>query len=160
MRTHELEWRLWLPRPRPEVFSFFSDARNLRLLTPPWIGFEMLTPEPIELREGAALDYRLRLYGVPLRWRSVITAWDPPRSFVDEQGRGPYRYWQHTHVFAEERGGTSCVDRVRYAVFGGAIIGRLVVRRDLERLFAYRRQKLTETFGSVPAALATAHDPG
>lgn len=81
-----------------EIFAFFCDAQNLESITPPWLKFEVLTPAPIELGEGALIDYRLRVRGIPLRWQSKITHWDPPHSFVDEQLRGPYRLWIHTHI--------------------------------------------------------------
>lgn len=89
VRTFELTCEVMLPRPPGEVFPFFADARNLERLTPPWLRFEVLTPEPIEMRRSAVIDYRLRLRGVPVRWRSEITAWEPPFRFVDEQRRGP-----------------------------------------------------------------------
>jgi ligand-binding SRPBCC domain-containing protein len=136
----------WLPRPLPEVFAFFADAGNLDTLTPGWLRFEILTPRPIEMRVGAVIDYRLRLHGLPIRWQSEIAAWQPPDRFVDEQRRGPYRSWHHTHLFAEHNGGTAVRDEIRYAVLGGAMIERLFVRRDLAKIFAYRQRKLVELF--------------
>ena len=120
MRTFELTSELMLPRPPAEVFPFFADARNLERLTPPWLRFEVLTPGTIEMRPGATIDYRLRLRGVPIRWRSEITAWEPPFRFVDEQRRGPYRLWIHEHRFDERDGRTVASDHVRYAVGVGA----------------------------------------
>ena len=84
MRTFELTSEVMLPRPRDEVFPFFADARNLERLTPPWLRFEVLTPGPIAVRPAVEIDYRLRLRGVPLRWRSAITVWEPPFRFVDD----------------------------------------------------------------------------
>jgi len=136
----------WLPRPVSEVFPFFADAGNLDALTPPWLRFEILTPSPIEMKVGALIDYRLRLRGLPVRWQSEITAWQPPHRFVDEQRRGPYRVWHHEHTFQVQDGGTLVGDHVRYAVFGGAVIERLFVRRDIAKIFAYRQQKLAEMF--------------
>lgn len=136
---------IWLPRPRDEVFQFFSDAANLEALTPPWLNFEVLTPA-IVLRQGALIDYRLRLYGVPLRWQSEISRWEPPERFVDEQRRGPYRRWVHTHTFAEERGGTRVADLVEFDVPFGWLAGRLVMR-DVRRIFAFRTSALLERFG-------------
>ncbi len=136
----------WLPRPLTEIFSFFADAGNLDLLTPRWLRFEILTPRPIEMRVGARIEYRLRLRGLPLRWQSEITAWQPLYRFVDEQRRGPYRAWIHEHIFQERDGGTLVRDRVQYAVCGGELVERLFVRRDLEKIFAYRHRRLGELF--------------
>jgi ligand-binding SRPBCC domain-containing protein len=136
----------WLPRPLAEVFAFFADAGNLDVLTPPWLRFEILTPRPIQMRVGALIDYRLRLRGLPLRWQSEITAWQPPHRFVDEQRRGPYRAWIHEHTFIERDGGTLVGDRIRYAVPGGALVNTLFVRRDVEKIFKYRQARLAEIF--------------
>ena len=148
MRTFELTSAVMLPRPPGDVFPFFADAGNLERLTPPWLRFEVLTPGPIEMRRSAAIDYRLRLRGVPVRWRSEITAWEPPFRFVDEQRRGPYRLWIHEHRFEERAGHTTLArDHVRYAVPGGRVVDRLLVRPDLERVFEYRRAVLRRIFG-------------
>lgn len=153
MRRFELTSEVLLPRPRNEVFPFFADARNLERLTPPWLRFEVLTPTPIEMRPAAVIAYRLRLRGLPVRWRSEITAWEPPLRFVDEQRRGPYRLWIHEHRFEERAGRTLVSDRVRYAVPGGplleGLVNRLLVRPDLERVFAYRRAVLAGLFGAA-----------
>ena len=149
MRTFELTSELMLPRPPAEVFPFFADARNLERLTPPWLRFAVLTPGTIEMRPGATIDYRLSLRGVPIRWRSEITAWEPPFRFVDEQRRGPYRLWVHEHRFEEREGGTLASDRVRYAVWGGRMVDRVLVRPDLERVFQYRRTVLRGIFESA-----------
>ena len=97
MTVHTYQAELWLPRPRPEVFAFFAEARNLEAITPPWLKFEVLTPAPIAMRAGTLIDYRLRLHGFPIRWRTEITLWEPPVRFADTQLRGPYRLWEHTH---------------------------------------------------------------
>ncbi|HEX7376367.1 MAG TPA: SRPBCC family protein [Pirellulales bacterium] len=136
-----------LPAPREEVFALFSAARELQELTPPWLHFAVLTPEPITIAAGVEIDYRLRLRGVPLRWRSRISAWEPPLRFVDEQVRGPYRYWRHEHTFEALPEGTLCRDLVEYAVLGGRVVHRLLVRNDLLRVFAFRQQRLAERFG-------------
>ena len=147
MRIFEYRARTRVPRPRDEVFAFFADAANLQELTPPWLGFEILTPRPIEMRPGALIDYRLRLRFIPIRWRTRITVWEPPYRFVDEQLRGPYRLWLHEHTFKEDGDGTLCGDFVRYAVPFGALANRLLVARDVRKIFAYREKRLREIFG-------------
>jgi ligand-binding SRPBCC domain-containing protein len=131
-----------LPLPPEEVFPFFGDALNLEAITPPWLGFRVVTPGPIEMEPGARIEYRLRLHGIPIRWRTTIAVWDPPHRFVDVQLSGPYRMWHHTHDFEPTAdGGTLMRDTVRYALpFGplGAAAHRLLVRRDLEAIFDYR----------------------
>jgi ligand-binding SRPBCC domain-containing protein len=139
-----------------EVFGFFADARNLEALTPGWLHFRILTPDPIVMRVGTRIDYRLRLHGLPLAWQSEITAWDPPHRFVDEQRRGPYRRWVHEHVFEAAGRLTRVRDRVVYAVAGGRLVARLLVAPDLRRIFAYRAARLEERFGSAAPAVAEA----
>lgn len=148
MTVHTFSAEQWLPQPLDTIFPFFSDAANLEAITPPWVGFEILTPGPIEMRQGAVIDYRIRIHRFPLRWRTEITIWDPPRRFVDAQRKGPYRQWIHTHDFESKDGGTLCRDNVAYSVPGGELIHRLFVRRDVERIFAYRRAALEARFGS------------
>ena len=147
MQIFRFETETWLPRPREEVFRFFADARNLSLLTPPWLRFEVLTPGEIPMAAGTLIDYRLHLRGVPIRWRSEITAWEPPRRFIDEQRRGPYRQWIHEHTFDKWDGATVAGDHVDYAVPGGAVANRLLVARDLEKIFAFRQEALRKKFG-------------
>ena len=142
-----------LAAPLEDVFRFFSNARNLQLLTPSWLRFRVLTPGEISMSQGTRIDYRLRLYGVGFRWRSEITAWEPPHRFVDEQLIGPYRTWIHEHRFAvEERPGREPVviasDEVRYEAPGGALVNRLLVAPDLQRIFRFRTARLKERFGS------------
>lgn len=137
---------LLLPRPAAEVFPFFADAANLEVITPPWLRFEILTPRPIAMGAGTLIEYRLRLHGIPLRWQSEITVWEPPHRFVDEQRRGPYRRWIHEHTFAERDGRCEVRDFVRYRVPFGAAADRLFVRRDVRRIFEYRARRLVEIF--------------
>jgi ligand-binding SRPBCC domain-containing protein len=140
---HVLERQQLLTRPPKAVFPFFGDALNLEAITPPWLGFRVVTPQPIEMAPGTLIEYRLRLHGVPIRWRTTIAVWDPPRRFVDVQLSGPYRMWHHTHDFsAAADGGTLMTDTVRYALpFGplGELAHRALVRRDLERIFDFRQ---------------------
>ena len=148
---HVIEREQTVGRELDEVFRFFSQARNLEVLTPSWLRFEVLTPEPIEMTAGTLIDYRLRLHGVPVRWRTLIEAWEPERMFVDRQLRGPYRLWHHTHEFEALSGGTLVRDRVRYEIpFGPLGEGAwwLFVRRDLEGVFAFRRQAVAALLGT------------
>jgi ligand-binding SRPBCC domain-containing protein len=149
MRFHDFHAEVWLPRPREEVFPFFANAHNLARITPPHLHFRIVTPGPIEMRPGAIIEHRLRVRGLPIRWRSEITAWEPPHRFVDEQRRGPYRAWIHEHTFEEHDGGTLCRDHVRCAHFGGPLVHRFLVRPDVERIFAYRAAALRELFGEI-----------
>jgi ligand-binding SRPBCC domain-containing protein len=140
-----------LPGTPEEVFPFFSDAYNLEQITPPWLRFGVLTPRPIEVEEGTLIDYRLRLHGLPLRWHTRITDWDPPHRFSDEQLSGPYRVWRHLHTFEPlEDGRTLARDRVEYRVRGGrwvqSLAQRALVERDLRAIFDYRRERLAEMF--------------
>jgi ligand-binding SRPBCC domain-containing protein len=140
------ESSLWLPRKREEVFPFFADAANLEAITPPSLTGHILTPRPIEMRAGTTIDYQLRIKGFPARWRTLISAWEPPFRFVDEQLRGPYRRWHHTHTFEEHDGGTLCKDRVEYDMLGGWLVNKFLVRGDIETIFGWRRKRLMECF--------------
>jgi ligand-binding SRPBCC domain-containing protein len=142
---------LWLPRPREEVFPFFADAHNLEVITPPWLNFKILNPAPIPMRAGTEIDYQLRIRGFAVRWRSEITAWEPPQRFVDAQRRGPYRNWVHEHTFEERDGGTLARDHVEYSVWGGPLVDWLLARRQVREIFTYRERKLRELFGTTPA---------
>lgn len=151
MRTiHVLEREQRLPGTPDEVFDFFARARNLEAITPPLLRFEVLTPEPIEMRAGALIAYRLRIRGVPLRWLTQITAWEPPQRFVDEQLKGPYALWEHTHDFERDGDATIMRDVVRYRVgFGplGALAHALVVKRDVEAVFEHRARRVAQLLG-------------
>ena len=151
MRLHVLEREQWLARAPEAVFAFFSDASNLEAITPPWLGFRVLTPAPIAMSEGALIEYRLRLHGLPVSWRTRIDVWDPPRRFVDRQLEGPYRTWVHVHAFEPDAGGTLMSDTVRYALpLGalGALAHRAFVRRDLERIFDFRHAEVARRLGA------------
>ncbi len=144
--SFQLTTNLFVPLPRAEVFEFFSDANQLERITPPWVNFSILTPQPIELEEGALIDYRLRLRFVPVRWRTEICVWQPPFKFVDQQLKGPYKRWYHEHIFTEVDGGTLVEDAVSYRVPGGALIHRLFVKADLVKIFNFRQDTLRDIF--------------
>ena len=131
-----------LVHPIGEVFEFFALARNLERITPHWLRFEVLTPEPVPMHAGALIDYRLRVHGIPLRWTSRIEEWVPGRSFVDRQLRGPYKLWHHRHTFRATGSGTLVRDHVDYALPLGPLGGAahaLMVRSDLEQIFDFRQ---------------------
>lgn len=146
-RTFVLSTDFWVPLNRPHVFEIFSNAFKLEQLTPPWLNFRVLTPGPIEMRSGRLIDYQIRLHGIPVRWRTEITRWEPPFRFTDSQIRGPYRRWVHTHTFEELDGGTLVRDRVEYSALGGSVTNYFFVRAELRRIFNYRHNRLPDLLG-------------
>jgi ligand-binding SRPBCC domain-containing protein len=145
-----LDCRQWLPRPLDDVFEFFSRPENLSDITPPWLGFRVLTPGPLTMRTGLVIDYTVRVLGRPARWRSVIAEYDPPHGFRDVQVVGPYRRWDHRHRFRAADGGTLVEDAVVYEPpLGplGALLDVLLIRRQLAAIFEYRRQRIEELVG-------------
>ncbi len=148
---YRLNCEVHLPASREKVFQFFSDATQLERLTPAWLNFRMQTPTPLDMQEGTLIEYKLRVHGIPLRWQSRISCWEPPFRFVDEQLRGPYRHWHHLHTFEDDGQGTNCRDEVDYSFFGGRLVHELFVKRDLEKIFAYRTQMLQQIFALSPA---------
>jgi ligand-binding SRPBCC domain-containing protein len=149
--AHVLQSEQLLTRERGDVFEFFADAFNLEAITPPWLGFQVVTPGPIEMAPGTLIEYRLRLHGLRVDWLTRIEIWEPGRRFVDAQVRGPYRLWRHTHLFEDHPEGTLVRDRVSYEIpLGplGELARRLFVRRDLDRIFEYRRLAVAEALGA------------
>jgi ligand-binding SRPBCC domain-containing protein len=144
--AYRLSAGLVVPRPIDEVFTFFADAHNLEAITPPWLRFRLRRPSALPVEIGTMIDYQLRLHGLPLRWRSEITVWDPPHRFVDEQRRGPYRKWTHEHSFHDLGGSTEVRDRVDYVLRlrGVGVAG--LVERDVCAIFAYRQRELAARF--------------
>lgn len=141
-----------VPESINRVFGYFSDAGNLESLTPPYLNFNIVTPLPIEMRSGAIIDYRLRLRGIPIKWKTEIAAWEPSRRFVDQALKSPYRWWHHEHLFEEVDGGTRVIDIVHYGVPGGALIHNLLVKRDVRHIFEYRQDRLATVFPNERAA--------
>ncbi len=147
--THVLERQQTVTAPLARVFPFFADAANLQTITPSFLRFRFLTALPIEMRTGAWIDYEIRLFGVPMRWRTQIACFEPPHRFVDEQLRGPYQTWVHTHEFEEVSEGTRIIDRVRYSLpLGplGDLAHALWVRRTLDHIFDFRRDVIAAQF--------------
>jgi len=150
VRVHRLEREQVVTSPLSEAFDFFSRTSNLERITPPWLRFGLLTPEPTEIVVGTRIEYRLRLHGIPLRWISRIDEFVENRSFVDRQIRGPYRWWHHRHEFTSVPGGTRVRDHVDYALPLGPVgeLGHIViVRRDLARIFDYRQAAVAQILG-------------
>ena len=143
---HVLRTRAVIDRPLPEVFDFFASAENLGRITPRELGFRILTAAPIEMRNGALIDYRLSLFGIPLTWRTEITRWNPPHEFEDTQISGPYAQWIHRHTFRADGASTVMEDEVRYRLpvplLG--IIAYPLVRLQLARIFSYRARRIRE----------------
>ncbi len=150
MRIYSLQREQFIRKPIQEVFAFFADAKNLETITPPWLGFQILSPEPIAMAPGTRIEYRIRWHRFPMRWITEIRSWDPPVGFMDVQLRGPYRLWEHTHTFQAVEGGTQMRDVVRYALRFG-LLGRMAhgwfVKADLERIFDYRASKVSALLG-------------
>lgn len=160
-----LEKHQEIARPRSEVFAFFEAPENLEAITPPWLNFRILTPSPIRMQNDAIIEYKIRLRGIPIRWRTRITEYQPPHKFIDTQIRGPYLLWEHTHTFEtiqtpDGREATRIVDRIRYiprdvpswVPLLGGVLHRRLVRPDLERIFQYRKDRIAQLLagGSVP----------
>lgn len=149
-RTHAFRTKIELPLARERVFPFFAEAANLETITPPELNFRIVSPLPIRMAEGATIRYRLRLMGISFEWVSRIAVWDPPREFVDEQVKGPYRKWVHQHLFVETSAGTRIHDAVTYELplypFGE--LAAPIVYLQVRRIFAYRAWALEQRFGS------------
>jgi ligand-binding SRPBCC domain-containing protein len=145
-KEYRLDSELWLPRAMDEVFPFFADAHNLEAITPDLLQFRLVERERIDMVEGRLIDYRLKIHGVPVKWKSRIPVWDPPHKFVDEQLKGPYLKWYHEHLFAEKDGGTLVTDIVHYKPPGGRLMNWLVVERDVRKIFSFRSEALRLRF--------------
>jgi ligand-binding SRPBCC domain-containing protein len=152
VRSFILRREQCIPKPIEEAFAFFADSKNLEAITPPWLGFQILSPEPIAMAPGTLIEYRLRWHRLPMRWVTEIRSWDPPTSFRDVQLRGPYRLWEHSHRFQSVDGGTRISDVVLYALPFG-LLGRMahawVVKADLEGIFDYRAKKVSALLGNA-----------
>jgi ligand-binding SRPBCC domain-containing protein len=157
MHLYSLRREQWVARSLERLFPFFARPENLALITPPSLGFRLLTPQPVVMEKGRVIDYTLRILGLPTRWRTLISRYEPPWCFVDEQLCGPYSFWHHTHRFEPRDGGTLLHDEVHYALpvtlIGPAreLVHTLYVRPALERIFDYRRQVYARLFSGIQA---------
>lgn len=149
MASFHLRTTQHLATPLPEVFEFFSKASNLGEITPDWLKFQILTPGDPPMRVGLLLDYKIALRGIPMRWQSEISRWDPPHAFVDEQRRGPYTKWHHTHEFRADGDTTWVIDTVEYASIGGALVNKLFLEPQLKQIFGHRTKVIGERFGDA-----------
>lgn len=150
MRTHTLDQSMTVPVSQPRAFEFFEAPENLSRITPPWLSFRIATQGPVRMRKGARIDYHIRWLGLKLKWRTLITEYEPPRYFVDEQIEGPYRFWRHEHTIEPDPSGAIIGDRVEYALplgWLGRLVHRLLVRRQLEAIFRYRRRAIGRILG-------------
>lgn len=150
MSEHILKRSLTLDRPREEVFAFFADAGNLERITPPELKFHIATPQPIAIQKGALIDYELRMRGIPISWQTEIAHWEPPSMFVDQQLRGPYRQWVHTHTFTDLGPEQTLIeDEVRYRLPLEPLgdLAHFLVRRELEYIFDYRQKAVADLLG-------------
>lgn len=151
---YELTDHILVERPLNETWAFFCKAENLPRITPSKMNFTIVTPTPIDIGQDTLIDYRVSVNGIPVKWRTRIIDWSPPRQFIDLQLRGPYALWHHQHTFAAVEGGTECRDRVTYKVPGGPagrVINRLMIRRQLTEIFSFRREAIAKLLGPVKA---------
>lgn len=149
MKPYILKRTQLIHRPLAEVFPFFESPENLSKITPPWLNFIIRTPAPVDMKSGAFIEYTIRWLGLPIRWKTEIKDFDPPFRFVDEQIRGPYTLWHHTHVFNSVNGSTEMTDLVKYRLpFGpiGRIVHALWIRRQLQEIFDYRYNAIEKIF--------------
>lgn len=157
MSTHRLRTSIRIPKPIAEVFAFFADADNLGRITPPELRFRIRTPRPVVIGSGTIIDYTIGLYRLPLRWRTRILDWNPPHRFTDDQLRGPYAEWHHTHSFREDGAAATIMsDEVRYRLPFGVVgnAAHPLIRWQLRRIFTFRQRtiwKLLELPGEVGA---------
>ena len=153
MKTYNLEFEQFIDLPIEDVFDFFSKPENLSLITPPRLRFDILTPTPLEMKEGQLIDYSLKiLYLIKLHWRTLITDYQKPYKFIDQQIKGPYTLWHHTHTFEEKNGGTLIKDNLKYVIpFGwiGRVIHFIYIKHDINGIFQYRHKILNDIFSEI-----------
>ena len=153
MKTYNLKFEQFIDLPIEDVFNFFSKPENLSLITPPRLKFDILTPTPLQMKEGQLIDYSLKImYIIKLHWRTLITQYSKPYKFIDQQIKGPYSLWHHTHIFEEKDGGTLIKDDLMYAVpigFFGQLINSIYIQYDVKSIFKYRHKILDQIFNEI-----------
>ncbi|MBI3234973.1 MAG: SRPBCC family protein [Bacteroidetes bacterium] len=149
---HIFQSEITIDRTIDEVFEFFSNAENLNVLTPSNLHFTFITPTPIDIKRGAIIDYRIKLFGVPVKWRTQITKWEPTACFADNQERGPFKLWYHVHTFKAFGSQTIMTDTVHYLSPGGIlefIPHILFVKRQVHKIFEYREKAIQKYFAKI-----------
>ena len=149
MKTFEISTKQYINKPLEVVFEFFSKPENLEMITPASLSFNILTPTPIKMGKGSLIDYTIRLFGIPIHWRTLISDYEPPFRFVDQQIKGPYTFWHHTHTFQSVDGGVEIIDKVKYSLpmgWLGTLVHSIWVRKDLEKIFEYRKTVIQDYF--------------
>ena len=149
MKTFEINIKQHINKPLDVVFEFFSKPENLEMITPKSLSFNMLTPTPVKMEKGSLIDYTIRLFGIPIHWRTLISDYEPPFRFVDQQIKGPYTFWHHTHLFQKVDGGVEIIDKVKYSLpmgWLGTLVHSIWVRKDLEKIFEHRKTVIQNYF--------------
>jgi len=149
MKTFEINMKQYINKPLDVVFEFFSKPENLEMITPESLSFNILTPTPIKMEKGSLIDYTIRLFGIPIHWRTLISDYEPPFRFVDQQIKGPYTFWHHTHTFQQVDGGVEIIDKVKYSLpmgWLGTLVHSIWVRKDLEKIFEHRKTVIQNYF--------------
>ena len=149
MKTFEINTKQYINKPLEVVFEFFSKPENLEMITPKSLSFNILTPIPIRMEKGSLIDYTIRLFGIPIHWRTLISDYEPPFRFVDQQIKGPYTFWHHTHTFQKVDGGVEIIDKVKYSLpmgWLGTLAHSIWVRKDLEKIFEHRKTVIQNYF--------------
>jgi ligand-binding SRPBCC domain-containing protein len=149
MKTFEIITKQYINKPLDVVFQFFSKPENLEMITPESLSFNILTPISIRMETGSLIDYTIRLFGIPIHWRTLISDYEPPFRFVDQQIKGPYTFWHHTHTFQAVEGGVEIIDKVKYSLplgWLGTLAHSIWVRKDLEKIFKHRKTVIQNYF--------------
>ena len=152
MKTFEINTKQYINKPLEVVFEFFSKPENLEMITPESLSFNILTPIPIRMEKGSLIDYTIRLFGIPVHWRTLISDYEPPFRFVDQQIKGPYTFWHHTHTFQPVDGGVEIIDKVKYSLplgWLGTLVHSIWVRKDLEKIFEHRKTVIQNYFDII-----------
>lgn len=149
MKVYRLEYEQFVPYPVEDIFGFFEKAENLEQLTPENLKFKILTPSPVKMNVGRLIDYTIKIFGINFHWRTMITDYYKNKKFIDEQLKGPYAFWHHTHSFKSVNDGTQINDKILYSLpFGvfGRIVHALVVKSELSKIFDYRQKVMNRLF--------------